>query len=51
MVTTMKVHENGELELPPRPRRRLRIRARLDRRNEALAPGVPTELGLSTIIA
>ena len=51
MVTTkLRVLDNGDLELPPRPRRRLRVTHRWGARRDP-APVAPTELGLSKLIA
>jgi len=50
MVTTMYVHENGDLELPPRPRRRLRLRGWRGRRRPVPSELVPSDLGLSTLV-
>jgi hypothetical protein len=50
MVTTMYVHENGDLELPPRPRRRLRLGGRRNQRRPLPSEQVPTDLGLSTLV-
>lgn len=50
MVTTkLQVKENGDLELPVRPRRRLRVRS-ASRRHRTIGPSVPTRLGYSTLI-
>lgn len=52
MVTTkLRVLDNGDLELPPRPRRRLRIRGRLAARRAPSVPNIEAELGLSRLIA
>lgn len=51
MVTELKVRENGDLELPNRPRRRLRIKHRLGQGRESKSLAIPVELGLSKLIA
>lgn len=52
MVTTkLRVLDNGDLELPPRPRKRLRIRGRLAARRRRPAPIIDGELGLSKLVA
>ena len=51
VVLKLEVKENGDLELPIRPRRRLRLRPRRSLGRASKSPMVPQELGLSTLIA
>lgn len=50
MVTTLRVRENGDLELPPKPRRRLRIISRNGQRDMSTIV-IPTELQRSKLVA
>lgn len=50
MVTTkLEVKDNGDLELPVRPRRRLRVHGAGRRGRRVCAP-VPTSLGYSILV-
>lgn len=50
MVKTLTVRENGDLELPIRPRRRLRLKRRGGIGRETQSLTVPLDLGLSKLI-